>query len=237
MERFLKVLTFWFLMILVFGCHFGAVNLTDEDRVLLNQEGYLTDGPKQILIIGSAQEFRVENSHGNEVLTGTVPEVQYWPHSGDSVAIVDLSNINDAGEFVIFLDNKMVPHKFIVSENPYAGLDKSAIRAFFLNRSAMAIDSVFGGQWARQAGHPDTAVKIHASAATEKRPKGTVISSPRGGPNLATFEDCPDAERSEFPAKSFVDLECSYSTNEIDINWNAPLVYLSGGLRAIIEEE
>ncbi|HLW07801.1 MAG TPA: glycoside hydrolase family 9 protein, partial [Marinilabiliaceae bacterium] len=55
-----------------------------------------------------------------------------------------------------------------------------------------------------------------------------------GGPNIATFADCPKAKRSRFPAKSFVDLECSYSTNEIAINWNAPLIYLSGGLDALL---
>jgi endoglucanase len=55
-----------------------------------------------------------------------------------------------------------------------------------------------------------------------------------GGPNLATFADCPpEMERSKFPAKSYVDEQCSYSTNEIAINWNAPLVYLTGGIVAL----
>ena len=54
-----------------------------------------------------------------------------------------------------------------------------------------------------------------------------------GGPNLAVLDDCgADIERSPFPAKSYVDLECSYSTNEIAINWNAPMVYLVGAINA-----
>src|SRR6185436_14898748 len=36
------------------------------------------------------------------------------------------------------------------------------------------------GKWARAAGHPDTDVYIHASAASDSRPVGTVISSPGG---------------------------------------------------------
>ena len=32
----------------------------------------------------------------------------------------------------------------------------------------------------RAAGHPDTAVYIHASAATTERPEGTIIASPLG---------------------------------------------------------
>lgn len=55
-----------------------------------------------------------------------------------------------------------------------------------------------------------------------------------GGPNVDTFADCGEnAGRSKFPAKSFIDSECSYSTNEIAINWNAPLFFLMGALDSI----
>jgi len=36
---------------------------------------------------------------------------------------------------------------------------------------------------------------------------------------------------SKYPAASYVDDYCSYSTNEIAINWNAPLVYVLAGLQ------
>ena len=50
-----------------------------------------------------------------------------------------------------------------------------------------------------------------------------------GGPNTVVMNDCqPPVSRSTFPAKSYTDVECSYSTNEIAINWNAPLVFLLG---------
>jgi endoglucanase len=51
-----------------------------------------------------------------------------------------------------------------------------------------------------------------------------------GGPNTVVFADCPDVKRSLLPALSYVDELCSYSTNEIAINWNAPLVFLSGAI-------
>jgi endoglucanase len=53
-----------------------------------------------------------------------------------------------------------------------------------------------------------------------------------GGPNTAVLADCPNAKRSKLPALSFVDELCSYSTNEICINWNTPLVFLAGALSA-----
>lgn len=51
-----------------------------------------------------------------------------------------------------------------------------------------------------------------------------------GGPNLVVPTDCsPNPTRSTvFPARSYDDSLCSYSTNEIAINWNAPLAFLVG---------
>jgi len=52
-----------------------------------------------------------------------------------------------------------------------------------------------------------------------------------GGPNLVVPNDCgPNVKRSPFPAAAYSDLECSYSTNEIAINWNAPLIFVAGFL-------
>ena len=56
-----------------------------------------------------------------------------------------------------------------------------------------------------------------------------------GGPNPNNqSQDCgASLYPSTLPALSYLDKQCSYSTNEIAINWNAPLAYLSGSLAAI----
>ncbi len=56
-----------------------------------------------------------------------------------------------------------------------------------------------------------------------------------GGPNTIVLTDCEpeNVVRSAFPAASYTDSQCSYSTNETAINWNAPLVFLSSGLENI----
>lgn len=53
-----------------------------------------------------------------------------------------------------------------------------------------------------------------------------------GGPNLVAPSDCEVSNRGKYPATAYGDEECSYSTNEIAINWNAPLVFLSWGVCA-----
>ena len=55
-----------------------------------------------------------------------------------------------------------------------------------------------------------------------------------GGPTKQAREDCGEENyKSKFPALSYVDMECSYSTNEIAINWNAPLAFLVNSIEAI----
>lgn len=44
---------------------------------------------------------------------------------------------------------------------------------------------------------------------------------------------CQNYVKADKPAMSFVDNTCSYATNEVAINWNAPFAYLSGSLEAI----
>ena len=49
-----------------------------------------------------------------------------------------------------------------------------------------------------------------------------------GGPQPGQQDDCEYP--SDLPATTFLDHWCSYSTNEVAINWNAPLVYLVGAI-------
>jgi len=53
-----------------------------------------------------------------------------------------------------------------------------------------------------------------------------------GGPNPSNVSDCGAPQYpSSLPAKAYADLECSYSTNEVAINWNAPLAFLAGAIQ------
>jgi endoglucanase len=53
-----------------------------------------------------------------------------------------------------------------------------------------------------------------------------------GGPNPGQQDRCPGYP-SKLPAESYVDADCSYASNEIAINWNAPLVYVANAIEAL----
>lgn len=63
-----------------------------------------------------------------------------------------------------------------------------------------------------------------------------------GGPHLGKQDidlegkepwKCPNYASAEKPALAYIDNRCSYATNEVAINWNAPLAYLAAALEAI----
>ena len=40
---------------------------------------------------------------------------------------------------------------------------------------------------------------------------------------------------SDYPAKSFADVEASYASNEVCLNWNAPAVFVLGYLEQVFK--
>lgn len=53
-----------------------------------------------------------------------------------------------------------------------------------------------------------------------------------GGPNPGQQDKC-EGYPTKIADESFLDVTCSYSTNEIAINWNAPMVYLAAAIEIL----
>lgn len=62
---------------------------------------------------------------------------------------------------------------------------------------------------------------------------GFLAGGPQPGQQDA--KDCPVTYPSSIAAKSYLDHWCSYASNEIAINWNAPLVYVTGAIQALAQ--
>jgi endoglucanase len=63
---------------------------------------------------------------------------------------------------------------------------------------------------------------------------GMLVGGPHsGGDDVGTKEwECKEY-RTGKPATSYTDNRCSYATNEVAINWNAPFAYLAGAIEAL----
>jgi len=113
------------------------------------------------------------------VWRGVASETMANPVSGKPRQIVDFSDLTEVGEYTLCV-NQIINQKFEITNRPYRELTRSALRAFYYQRASMPIEEPYAEGFARPAGHPDDHVLVHASAATDERPAGTVISSPGG---------------------------------------------------------
>ena len=60
---------------------------------------------------------------------------------------------------------------------------------------------------------------------------GFLVAGPN--PGQQDRKSCQSAYPSNVPALSYLDADCAYASNEVAINWNAPLVYVSAALEAL----
>ena len=166
------------------GCnHFNP----DNGPIRLNQVGFAPEQEKTATIDISNFKCQISNCYirniaGDTVWTGTPSPVAHNPISGKPCQIVDFSDLETPGEYVLSVsrDNGISELRFVISERPYKELTRAALRAYYHQRASMATEEPYAEGYARPAGHPDDRVLVHASAATAERPTGTVISSPGG---------------------------------------------------------
>lgn len=99
---------------------------------------------------------------------------------------------------------------------------------YIMGRNATGFSFVtgFGGKTPKNPHHR------LSEAQSEKAPlPGFLV----GGPNPGQQDKCKYP--SDFPDESYVDETCSYASNEIAINWNAPLAYLANALEAVVSKD
>ena len=179
--KHIKQFSFLFLILLIAACNRknNDAGIASED-ILINQIGYQANAVKKALIRIDADEFKIENLDGEEVFAGKTGAWKYWELSGDSVRVADFSDLSEPGEYVLYVNDTSFSYPFKIGSHLYSDLSNAVLKSYYFARCGVDIDSIHGGVWHRKAGHPDTSVVVHVSAADGFRPKGTVISSPGG---------------------------------------------------------
>ena len=130
-----------------------------------NQIGFLTKGPKQLVLLdGAGQEVTIKDSENNTVLTVTAPEAKTWIPAGEDVpSLIDFSKIDKAGTYQAYIGDEKIGHPIVIADNALEDAAKASLKFFYFQRASTALDEKYAGKWARAAGHPDTLVKYHES--------------------------------------------------------------------------
>jgi len=150
-------------------------------EIRVNAVGFLPQSHKLAVIpqaVGT-NRFEVVDADGKVVLDGALGAASRWAPSGETVRVADFSALTQAGAYRVRVGS-LLSAPFTVAQDGYRALGDAALKAFYFNRSAIALTPEYAGAWARPAGHPDDKVLVHASAASKARPQGTAIASPKG---------------------------------------------------------
>ena len=165
------------LLIIALAASVWGVQAQNQVEIRRNQVGCYPAQEKVIVVEGMNPEGKVRvTTPKGKVLTPKVMREAVSPWSGKTRYVVDLGDLTATGNYQVSVDGQQC--NLVVSKRPYQDIAKASLRLFYLIRSGIAIEQ--GGAYNRPLGHPDTQVLVHPSAATEKRPAGTVISSPYG---------------------------------------------------------
>ena len=152
--------------------------------IRLNQVGFAPNQEKTAtIVIDEPVSAFILNENNDTVWKGVSAETMQNPISGKHCQIVDFSDLQEPGTYTLQITNHQSPitnARFVIAPRPYKELTRAALRAYYHQRASMATEEPYAEGYARPAGHPDDHVLVHASAATEERPEGTVISSPGG---------------------------------------------------------
>lgn len=192
-------------------------------KIYFNQLGFYPVGPKVAIVeADTAQDFQLLAAETRKVVfSGPLSALRNSAYSPLSTRIADFSAFKVPGRYYLVVAGAGASSPFTIGNQLQHQLSVSALKAFYYQRASMPLDAVYAGPWARKSGHPDTAVLIHPSAASKKRPAGSTVNVSGGwydagdynkyivnsgistGTLLSSYEDFPayfDTLKTNIPA-------------------------------------
>jgi len=173
----IKLLIFIFIL----NSQFSILNFPAFGQVELNQLGFYSHAPKKAAVIANpdVKGFSIVTSEGKEVYKGKLSEPLQSKNSSLTVCQADFTKFTKSGKYRL-IAGKQESGIFTIGGNALNDVAKAVLKGYYYQRSSIPLEAKYAGKWARPAGHPDTQVEVHSSAATQQRPTGTIISTPGG---------------------------------------------------------
>ncbi|MCW3092549.1 MAG: glycoside hydrolase family protein [Ferruginibacter sp.] len=169
---------------LVITLNLFAVNAqVKPGGIQLNQEGFYPNAGKLAVVTKKATGdafYLLSANLKDTVYTGSLGSPLQSKNSSTITRIADFSSFKKAGKYVIAVPGVGNSFPFKINKNIHNAAGVAVLKGYYFQRVSMPLEQAYAGKWSRPAGHNDTAVLIHASAASAERPTGTVISTPGG---------------------------------------------------------
>jgi endoglucanase len=179
---------------ILFSCLlFFAFNLaaqSSQDLIRINQSGYYPAAPKIAVLVSNFEGdeytsknfpfYLLKHNAGDTVFENSLSAIQQSANSSLKTRIADFSSFQQPGEYVLHVPGIGTSYPFEISNDVHKEAAISSLKGFYYIRVSTPLEEKYAGKWHRPAGHPDTAVLVHPSAASARRPVGTKLSSPGG---------------------------------------------------------
>jgi len=164
------------------GCAAVAPPPAAVGRIEVNQVGFLPGAAKWAVVpdVAAAGFDVVDAATGRRAFHGALGAPAAWEPAQSTMRLADFSALQAPGTYRLHVEGVADSPAFAIAPDVYGALDAASLKAFYFNRAGTALPPRFAGPWARPAGHPDTQVLVHASAAGPSRPEGSVIACPKG---------------------------------------------------------
>jgi endoglucanase len=192
---------------------FYSFSQTVTDQIKLNQVGFYPYAPKVAIVTGevASNDFYIATTNLRDtVFSGKLSEQKQSAYSFTKTRIAAFSSFTGKGSFVVCVPGVGTSYVFEINDSVNKNVGQAVLKGYYYQRVSMPLEEKYAGKWHRSAGHPDTVVYIHPSAASKARPAGTIISTPGGwydagdynkyivnsgitmGTLLSSYEDFPD---------------------------------------------
>ena len=153
-----------------------------SEQIRLNQVGFYPKAVKHAILIGKDHPsfYLIAQNTLDTVFSGKLGGNIKSPFSEKYSQLIDFSGFQQQGTYYLYVPHVGNSYPFSIKPKIHHEVAKAAIKGYYYQRATVDLPTRYAGKWARPAGHPDNKVLVHASAVSENRPEGTVISSPKG---------------------------------------------------------
>jgi len=152
-----------------------------SESIHLNQLGYYPTSPKRVIVTTgqvAATEFKVINDKtGETVISESLSVSRYWDSADESARVGDFSSLNDPGTYHVEVNGIGESYSFEIRDNLYREALVAAARSFFYQRASMDLEEKHAGEYARIAGHMNSATPFHPDMG---KPSSAVLRTPGG---------------------------------------------------------
>ena len=172
-----------FVFVLILAMPGPALGQGLTTKIRLNQVGFFPSAVKQAVVVDSPTNvFRIVTPDGSRtVFEGTLGGSRQWVSAQEiQVRLADFSAVTEPGTYVLEVTGLGTSYPFEIAVEPLQKVAVAAVKAFYFQRASAKLEAQYAGMWTRAKGHPDTEVRVHASAASPGRPEGTLIAAPKG---------------------------------------------------------